>query len=514
MGSFSTIRASRQSGVWLVRLFILGGVLALLIYFSWLADVRRWYSPLPLLVLITAVIYASIQLLGNWYLYLRARCPTPPPNPPPNLTVDVFITTYDEPVEMVERNLQAACAMKGSHRTWLLDDSANPDLEHLAAQLGTGYLARDNRDHAKAGNINAALAQTTGEIVAIFDTDHVPAEDFLERTLGHFHNPKIGFVQVMLTFNNGEESWVARAAMETSLEYYNPTSLGNEAVGGTTLMGSNALLRRAALETIGGYQPGLAEDLATSIQLHAAGWQSAYVAEPLAPGIAPPSFNAWFLQQMKWARGVFELLITAYPRLFFHLTWGQRLTYITRMTRYWIGPVIGLHLFATIFILIFGSRGMRDAFHEYLIYLVPVALFDAAIRGIALRTWRHETTPTSSLLGAITLVYATWPIYLMAWLMAVLRQPLAFRPTPKKVSGMLSPIWLLPQVGAIILLTGGVIYTVVVGQHRPSLLLFFAIIQGTLQLILLIRWWHTEFITLVKRTDRSALLSLSKPIRR
>jgi cellulose synthase (UDP-forming) len=509
MGSFSTIRVSRQSGVWLLRLFILGGVLALLIYLSWLADVRRWYSPLPLLVLITAVVYASIQLLGNWYLYLRARCPISPTHPTPDLTVDVFVTTYDEPIEMVERNLKAACAVKGPHRTWLLDDSANPALEHLAAQLGAGYLARDNRRHAKAGNINAALAQTTGEIVVIFDTDHVPTEEFLERTLSHFCNPKMGFVQVMLTFNNGEESWVARAAMETSLEYYNPTSLGNEAVGGTTLMGSNALLRRAALESIGGYQPGLAEDLATSIHLHAAGWQSAYVAEPLAPGIAPPSFTAWFLQQMKWARGVFELLITTYPRLFQRLTWGQRLTYITRMTRYWIGPVIGLHLFATIFILIFGSRGMRDAFHEYLIFLVPVALFDAAIRTIALRTWRHEKTPTSSLLGAITLVYATWPIYLMAWLMAVLRLPLAFRPTPKSISGMLSPIWLLPQVGAIILLTSGVIYTVIVGEHRPSLLLFFAIMQGVLQLILLIRWWHAEFIYVAKRMDGTPLSGLS-----
>jgi cellulose synthase (UDP-forming) len=291
MGSFSTIRVSRQSGVWLLRLFILGGVLALLIYLSWLADVRRWYSPLPLLVLITAVVYASIQLLGNWYLYLRARCPISPTHPTPDLTVDVFVTTYDEPIEMVERNLKAACAMKGPHRTWLLDDSANPALEHLAAQLGAGYLARDNRRHAKAGNINAALAQTTGEIVVIFDTDHVPTEEFLERTLSHFCNPKMGFVQVMLTFNNGEESWVARAAMETSLEYYNPTSLGNEAVGGTTLMGSNALLRRAALESIGGYQPGLAEDLATSIHLHAAGWQSAYVAEPLAPWHCPAKLH-------------------------------------------------------------------------------------------------------------------------------------------------------------------------------------------------------------------------------
>src|SRR5690606_40688904 len=61
-----------------------------------------------------------------------------------------------------------------------------------------------------------------------------------------------------------------------------------------------ALIRRTALESINGYQPGLAEDLATSLQLQAAGWHSVYVPHPLAPGLAPPDLAAWFVQQFKW----------------------------------------------------------------------------------------------------------------------------------------------------------------------------------------------------------------------
>jgi cellulose synthase (UDP-forming) len=280
--------------------------------------------------------------------------------------------------------------------------------------------------------------------------------------------------------------------METSLEYYNPLSLGANTVGGTTLMGSNALIRRSALDSIGGYQPGLAEDLATSLTLHSAGWRSAYVAEPLAPGMAPPSLAAWFVQQLKWARGVFELLLTVFPRLFWRLTWGQRLAYSSRVTRYLVGPVVGFHLFATIAILIFGDVHTRAAFHEYLLYLAPVVVCDVLIRSLALHIWRHESTPNTSLAGAITLVYATWPLYLLAWLMATLRLPLSFRPTPKSKSDDLNLVWLAPQIIAVLLLVIGILYTVIVHGHRPSVLLLFAVAQGSLQLFLLARWMISE----------------------
>jgi cellulose synthase/poly-beta-1,6-N-acetylglucosamine synthase-like glycosyltransferase len=430
-------------------------------------------------------------MVGNWFLYLHAHRAPSQPALTGELSVDVLVTAYQEPYELVERALQAACEMRYPHRTWLLDDGPDPALAGLAARLGVGYLTRADRRDAKAGNINAALKHLHGDILAIFDIDHAPEPDFLERSLNHFSDPRLGFVQVMLTFKNWEESWVACAAMETSLEFYNPTSLGADGIGGATLMGSNALIRRAALDSIGGYQPGLAEDLATSISLHAQGWKSAYIAEPLAPGLAPPSFTAWFTQQLKWSRGVFELLLTTYPRLFNRLTWGQRLSYSVRMTKYWIGPVVCLHLFATIAILIFGNFSVRGAFHQYLLHITPLAVCDAIIRLVALRFYRHKNTPKSSLFRAVTLIYATWPIYLLGWTMAVLRIPLSFRPTPKNRHGKLNPLWLLPQLVAVASLTFGMLYTIYVEHHPASLLLQFATLQGVIQLLFLARWFST-----------------------
>jgi cellulose synthase/poly-beta-1,6-N-acetylglucosamine synthase-like glycosyltransferase len=500
---------------WALRGAIGLGCISFLYYLSWWFEIDkelgdRWRSPYLVALMILAILYGGVQLIGNWYLYLVARRPKLLPTPPPNLSVDVFVTACGEPYALVERSLKAACAMRGKHVTWLLDDGSDAQLARLAEFLGAGYLTRDNHINAKAGNVNAALAKTNGDIIAIFDIDHVPKADFLEKTVAYFSDPAVGFVQVMLTFANTQESWVADAAIETSLEYYNPTSLGSYGIGGATLMGSNALIRRAALESIGGYQPGLAEDLATSINLHAAGWKSVYVAEPLAPGIAPPTFEAWFVQQLKWARGVFELLVTSYPQLFPRLTWGQRLSYLVRMTKYWIGPAVALHLFATIAVLIFGDAPLRGAFHSYLIHIAPLVGCDAVIRYLGLYKWRHHTIQRTSLLRAVVLVYATWPIYLSAWLMALFRVPLAFRPTPKSLDGRLNPIWLAPQLIAVVLLSVGLIYTVAVKDHRPSLLLLFAILQGALQSIFLARWMSTDLIARQSRRVQKKKMATNK----
>jgi cellulose synthase (UDP-forming) len=496
-GSKRTTRARAHR--WLIRIAVGVGIAALFYYFSWWFVDRRLASPWYLFLLFLAVFYSGMQLVGNWLLYLVAEHPSPPPDPPPELSVDVFITACGEAYPLIKRSLAAACEMRGQHHTWLLDDDSDPELAKLAGHLGAGYLSRTDHSYAKAGNVNHALLLTHGDIVVIFDVDHVPEPDFLERSLGYFADPKIGFVQVMLTFNNGSQSWVARAAMETSLEFYNPTCLGAYGIGGATLMGSNALIRRTALASIGGYQPGLAEDLATSIALHADKWASAYVAEPLAPGLAPPSFEAWFVQQLKWARGVFELLITAYPHLFGSLTWGQRLSYAVRMTKYWIGPVIGLHLFVTITVLISASALVRISFHQYLIHLAPVALLDLLIRHLSLLYWRHSSTPKTSLIHAVVLVYATWPVYMLAWFMALVRLPLVFRLTPKSLTRDLNPLWLLPQAIVIFLLFLGGLYTVIVKDHRPSLLLMFAVTQGFLQLWLFTKWLQSEVISTIRR---------------
>jgi len=168
------------------------------------------------------------------------------------------------------------------------------------------------------------------------------------------------------------------------------------------------------------------------------------------------------------------------------------------MTKYWIGPVVGLHLFATIAVLISASALVRMAFHQYLIHLAPLALFDLLIRHLSILYWRHSSTPKTSLIHAVVLVYATWPVYMLAWFMALIRRPLASRLTPKSWTGGLNPLWLLPQAIVIFLLVLGGLYTIIVKDHRPSLLLMFAVAQGFLQLWLFTKWLQSEVIGTIR----------------
>lgn len=435
------------------------GIVALGFYLSWWLQDTRLASPWLLLGLIAALFFSGFQLLSNWLFFLLAPYrPARERRGRAAFSVEVFVTACGEEHALVRRCLVAACAMRGEKRVWLLDDGRDPALMQLAAELGAGYLQRDNHKNAKAGNLNAALARTEGEIIAIFDIDHVPAPDYLERTVPYFADPSIGFVQVMLTFGNGDESWVAQAAAESSLDFYNPTSKGMDAVNSVTMMGSNSLIRRTALEAIGNYQPGLAEDLATSVALHAAGWRSVYVAEPLAPGIAPPDLGSWFTQQLKWARGVFEVLLVTFPRRWQDLTWDTRAAYGLRMTMYWLGPVICTHLLLTLGLLLWGSQQALAGYERYLLHLCPLAFTNLLIHSLAMRRWRHPLLPARPSWQAVVLVFATWPLYTLAWIMAVLRVPLAFRLTPKTPTGELNLWWLAPQLASVALLVGATLY--------------------------------------------------------
>lgn len=502
------ITISELRGIGLVIL----GMITLIYYYSW------WFTSENISVwsgigFTLALIYGLIQFVGNWLLYLAThyRDLTYPRLPPKDLTVDVYITAYKEDPALVERALVAACNMSGEKKVWLLDDGSNPALANLAAQLGVGYLTRSDRRDAKAGNINAALSRTTGDIIVIFDIDHAPKPDFLQKTLGCFTNPKVGFVQVMLTFANREASWISNATADTSLDFYNPTSIGADGLRSATLIGSNALIRRKALDSIQGYQPGLAEDLATSLSLHAAEWQSVYIAEPLAPGIAPPDLTSWFTQQLKWSRGVFEILLTLFLSKFPRLRLGHQIMYSVRMTYYWIGLFTGVHVVLTIGVLWSGSANVLTWFEEYLIHLAPLIIMTLLIRRLALRRWKHPSLGKLRLQWKpIVLVFATWPVYTLSWIMAIFRVPLGFQPTPKTATGAPHPAWLLLQLVTTALLIFGLIYAGIRTQASTIVVFGFALGQIIAQLSV-ISDWLSPAMEAATSSPNSSSLSHSLP---
>jgi cellulose synthase (UDP-forming) len=217
----------------------------------WLESLNwaAWWIAVPL-VLAETYSLIDVSLFGLTVWRLRRRTP---PDAPPGLTVDVFITTYNEPIEMVVDTARAAKAIRYPHRNWILDDGARPAMREAAEREGIGYITRsadwENRPrHAKAGNLNNALMSTDGEFMLILDADQVPSPEILDRTLGYFNDRRLALVQTPQYFINvpADDPLGSQAPL-----FYGPIMSGKDGWNAAFFCGSNAVLRREALMQLG-----------------------------------------------------------------------------------------------------------------------------------------------------------------------------------------------------------------------------------------------------------------------
>ena len=438
------------------------------IYFSWWLEHGRATNPWLLAGLAGVFFYVIAQIYGACYVYLRMKIPARAV-PRPGMSVDVFVPVYDEPYEMVEECLTKAVAMTYPHRTFLIDDRRDPELANLAQRVGAEYRTRaDNRD-AKAGNVNTALATTQGEFVVVFDVDHTPDPDFLDAVLGYFDDPTIGFVQAAVGFRNDDETWTALATAEQCEDAYGPTSMGMSGCGAAPVWGSHCTFRRKALRSIGGHGAGLAEDLQTSICLHAAGWRSLFVPDLKARGLVPSDFEAVAKQQYKWARGVFEVLFKTFPRLFHKLTISQNVAYLLRCTYYLIGPLFLVHALLACALLSFGSELGRWAFAKYLACSIPLAGAVLIARRAAIEAWEGAPGKLLRWRGYVQAV-SLWPIYTFALTTAMLRIPVEHIATPKVRSGRSQYRLVVPQITLLAFLALAVTWRIASGLSPADVL--------------------------------------------
>ena len=295
------------------------------------------------------------------------RVPIPLPTEPSVLpSVDVYITTYDEEPALVRSTLIAATQLRypaDKLRVYVLDDGgtgqmlSNPDRQRgaqagqraekiklLAAQFGAEYLTRERNEHAKAGNLNAALKQTRGDFIAVLDCDHVPAEDFIEKTLGFFLvDPKLFLVQTPHYFINPDplERNLAifhRSPSENDL-FHNTIQPGLDAWGAAFFCGSAALLRRAALDDIGGFsQETLTEDAETTLRALSRGYTTAYLNLPLISGLQPETFSGFIQQRARWGQGMWQIFMFHNPWRLPGLSLMQRVLF-TNFALFWGFPI-------------------------------------------------------------------------------------------------------------------------------------------------------------------------------
>jgi cellulose synthase (UDP-forming) len=305
-------------------------------------------SPVAFAMLLVTEIY-GLWALGTLAWYSWSRPPAVRPPATPGRKVDVYVCTYDEPFEVVAATLAGCRALTYPHTTYLLDDGRRPEMEKLAQVAGTTYLTRPDNSHAKAGNINAALPRTEGELVLMLDADHVPMPDALDAMVGYFDDERVGLVQSPHDFFNHDSVQHYVVGRHEQSLFYRVVCPGKNRHGAAYWCGSAALLRREALLDIGGVATEtIAEDFHTTIRLLRHGWSSRYHDEVLVQGLAPHDLDGYLLQRDRWARGNLAVFtLPESPLRARELRPLQRLSYFVSLAAY-LAPPMRLLLLATL----------------------------------------------------------------------------------------------------------------------------------------------------------------------
>ena len=294
--------------------------------------------------------------------------------------VDVLIPTYNEPLDVVRYSALGAMNMDwpaDKIHIYILDDGRRKEFERFAFEAGIGYKTRRDNAHAKAGNINAALKTLSSPLVAIFDCDHVPTRSFLQMTVGWFlRDRKLAMLQTPHHFYSPDP-------FERNLEqfrvipnegelFYGVVQDGNDFWNASFFCGSCAVLRRTALDEVGGIAvETVTEDAHTSLRMQMNGWGTAYINIPQAAGLATERLSAHVGQRIRWARGMIQILRTDNPLFAPGLTFPQRLCYFNAMCHFLYAVPRLIFLTAPLIYLLLNHTNIPGYWAAILAYALP-----------------------------------------------------------------------------------------------------------------------------------------------
>ena len=323
-------------------------------------------------------------------------------------SVDVFVPSYNESSDILALTLSAAKALDyptSKLQIYLLDDggtdekrfSRNPrtavpaqrrheELQTLCSDLGVHYLTRAANRHAKAGNLNNGLAHSNGNLVVVFDADHAPSREFLRETVGYFaDDPKLFLVQTPHFFSNPDPleknlSTFKRMPSENEM-FYSMIQKGLDKWNAAFFCGSAAVLRRGALEQVGGFAGlSITEDCETALELHSRGWNSLYVDRPMVCGLQPESISDFIGQRSRWCRGMIQILLLKNPGFKSGLSLPQRICYLSSMM-FWFFPFVRLtFLISPLLFILFDLKIFDASVSEFVSYSVMYLIAGELLR--------------------------------------------------------------------------------------------------------------------------------------
>jgi len=299
--------------------------------------------------------------------------------------VDIFICTYDEPLEILERSILTALALDYPDATvWVLDDTRRGWLREYCAEAGARYITRGDNKDAKAGNLNNGLAvtaaQTNAPVILVLDADFAPRRDFLKRTVGLLLNPDVAVVQTPQFYYNPDpiqhnllaaQSWV-----DDQRFFFDIFQPAKDAWGCAFCVGTSFIVRRDRLNEIGGFpSQAISEDINLTYTMLARGYETWWLNEKLSIGLSAEGIPEYITQRARWCLGTIQVALLRDGPLFGPgFTFTQRWHYLHGVLNWLCKPFMALLLVAPPIYWFAGIPAFEADYLSFLRYGMPALL--------------------------------------------------------------------------------------------------------------------------------------------
>lgn len=265
-----------------------------------------------------------LSMVWRWFKYRNVNFPAPKAfESYPHVTIQIPL--FNERL-VAERIVRAVAKTDYPHdrlQIQIVDDSTDETTllvdrvvaEYADQGLNIQHIHRTNREGFKAGALKEAMNAATGEYIAIFDADFIPAPAIIKDTIHQFTNDKVAMVQLRWEHLNRHDSKLTQTqammldshfALEQQVRYASKALFN--------FNGTAGIWRTAAILDAGNWSADtLTEDLDLSYRAQLKGWELVYLNDQACPGELPADMNAFKTQQHRWAKGGIQVMKKMLP---------------------------------------------------------------------------------------------------------------------------------------------------------------------------------------------------------
>ena len=270
------------------------------------------------LVLIFLYALAQLNLLFNYLSAQKKEDRSPQFNlskskEVPFVTIQLPVFNEMYVMERLLENIVKLKYPKEKLEIQVLDDSTDESVKTTAAHIkklqergvDIQHICRTNRQGFKAGALKGGLETTKGEIIAIFDADFLPDEDWLLKTVPYFKDKKIGVVQTRWGHINRNYSTLTKIQAFALDAHFTLEQVGRNSKGHfINFNGTAGLWRKECIYDAGNWEGDtLTEDLDLSYRAQLKKWEFKYLENVETPAELPVIISAARSQQFRWNKG-------------------------------------------------------------------------------------------------------------------------------------------------------------------------------------------------------------------